>query len=160
MQSIECETAEGIVHRLWEPLALKAAPPNAYAAKFSIPYAIAAGLILDDAGLSAYTEPLVQRADLRALAAKVRYVVDPANPYPHRFTGHVRAKLTDGRIVEERQAYFKGGAEHPLSDADLEQKFRANCSHGGLDATRTQALLYCVNAAFGDGPVSLAALAG
>ena len=160
VQSIECETAEGIVHRLWEPLALKAAPPNAYAAKFSIPYAIAAGLILDDAGLSAYTEPLVQRADLRALAAKVRYVVDPANPYPHRFTGHVRAKLTDGRIVEERQAYFKGGAEHPLSDADLEQKFRANCSHGGLDATRTQALLDGVNSAFGDGPVSLAALTG
>jgi 2-methylcitrate dehydratase PrpD len=160
VQSIECETAEGIVHRLWEPLALKAAPPNAYAAKFSIPYAIAAGLILDDAGLSAYTEPLVQRADLRALAAKVRYVVDPANPYPHRFTGHVRATLNDGRVMEVRQTYFKGGAEHPLSDADLEQKFRANCSHGGLNASRTQAVLDCVNAAFGVGPVSLAALAG
>lgn len=160
VQSIECETAEGIVHRLWEPLALKAAPPNAYAAKFSIPYAIAAGLVLDDAGLSAYTEPLVQRADLRALAAKVRYVVDPANPYPHRFTGHVRVTLADGRVLEERQAYFKGGAEHPLSDADLEQKFRANCNHGGLDPTRTQAVLDCVDAAFGAGIVSLTALAG
>ena len=38
-----CETAEGIVHRLWEPLAEKQRPPNGYAAKFSIPYCIAAG---------------------------------------------------------------------------------------------------------------------
>lgn len=159
VRSIECETAEGIVHRLWEPLALKASPPNAYAAKFSIPYAIAAGLVLDDAGLSAYTEAMVQRADLRALAGKVRYVVDPANPYPKRFTGHVRVTLLDGRVLEERQGYFKGGAEHPLSDADLEQKFRANCAHGGLAAGHTKALLDCVNAAFGPGPVSLSALA-
>jgi 2-methylcitrate dehydratase PrpD len=159
VQSIECETAEGIVHRLWEPLAFKASPPNAYAAKFSIPYAIAAGLVLDDAGLSAYSEPIVQRADLRTLAAKVRYVVDPANPYPKQFTGHVRVTLTDGRVLEERQAFFKGGAEHPLSDTDLEQKFRANCAHGGLDTAHTQALLDCVNAAFGSGPVALAALA-
>ena len=42
---IECETAEGIVHRLWEPLAAKQAPPNGYAAKFSIPYAIAVGML-------------------------------------------------------------------------------------------------------------------
>lgn len=157
--SIECETAEGIVHRLWEPLALKAAPPNAYAAKFSIPYAIAAGLILDDAGLAAYTEPVVQRADLRALAARVRYVVDPANPYPRQFTGHVRATLVDGTVLEERQGYFKGGAEFPLSDADLEQKFRANCRHGGLDAARTDAVLACVQAAFAEHPQPFTLLA-
>ena len=160
VQSIECETAEGIVHRLWEPLALKASPPNAYSAKFSIPYAIAAGLVLDDAGLGAYTEAVVQRADLRALAAKVRYVVDPSNPYPKQFTGHVRVTLNDGRVLEERQGYFKGGADNPLSDVDMEQKFRANCQHGGLDAAHTQSILDCVNAAFGPGVVSLTALAG
>jgi 2-methylcitrate dehydratase PrpD len=140
-------------------LALKAAPPNAYAAKFSIPYAIAAGLVLDDAGLSAYTEAMVKREDLRALAAKVNYVVDPANPYPRQFTGHVRVHLKDGRVLEERQAFFKGGAAHPLSDTDLEQKFRANCQHGGLDAAQTQALLDTVNSALLGGPLSFSALA-
>ena len=49
--SIECKTAEGIVHRLWEPLAAKQNPPNGYAAKFSIPYAIAVGMLRGDAGL-------------------------------------------------------------------------------------------------------------
>ncbi len=137
---IDCETAEGIVHRLWEPLANKAAPPNAYAAKFSIPYAIAVALLKDNAGLGEYTNELAHNPALRALAAKVHYTVDPANPYPKQFTGHVKATLHDGRVFEHRQAYFKGGVEHPLSDADLRHKFHANCKHGGLPAAQAQAL--------------------
>lgn len=149
---IECETAEGIVHRLWEPLALKQSPPNAYAAKFSIPYAIAAGLLLDNAGLGEYSEAVVQRADLRALAARVRYVVDPANPYPRQFTGHVRVTLHDGRVMEARQGFFQGGADHPLSDADLETKFFANCLHGQVEQAQAQAMLTMLQQLF-DAPV-------
>lgn len=137
---IECETAEGIVHRLWEPLAAKRAPPNGYAAKFSIPYAIAVALLRDNAGLSEYGDRQVKDPALRALAAKVSYRVDPANPYPRQFTGHLRVTLDDASVHEHRQAYFKGGAEHPLSDADLEHKFFANCAHGGMQRTEAAIL--------------------
>ena len=129
---IECETAEGIVHRLWEPLAVKRAPQNGYAAKFSIPYAIAVALVHDDAGLGQYGDAQVKQAAVLGLAAKVAYIVDPANPYPRQFTGHLRVTLDDGTVHEHRQAFFKGGAEHPLSDADLAHKFFANCAHGGM----------------------------
>jgi hypothetical protein len=44
-----------------------------------------------------------------ALASKVRYVVDPSNPYPRAYTGHVRFTLADGRMVEERQPFIRGG---------------------------------------------------
>src|SRR3954468_325070 len=87
---VVCETAEGIVHRLWEPLADKQRPPNAYFAKFSQPYCIAAGFVLGHAGLDAFTEERVRDERLRSLAAKVRYEIDPKNPYPDEFTGHVR----------------------------------------------------------------------
>ena len=146
--AIECETAEGIVHRLWEPLASKQAPPNAYAAKFSIPYAIAVALLKDNAGLSEYTDTLAHDSVLRALAAKVRYVVDPANPYPKQFTGHLRATLHDGTLREHRQAHFKGGAQHPLSDADLLHKFHANCAHGGLARNKSEALAAALQGLF------------
>ncbi|MGG5818570.1 MmgE/PrpD family protein [Falsiroseomonas sp. HW251] len=139
--SITCETAEGILHRLWEPLASKQSPPNAYAAKFSVPYCIAAGLILGGAGLEAFTEEMVQRPDLRALCAKVSYVVDPENPYPRAYTGHIRATLRDGSVVEERQTHLRGGAADPLSRAEIEAKARANCLHGGWDAGRAAALI-------------------
>jgi 2-methylcitrate dehydratase PrpD len=137
---IDCETAEGIVHRLWEPLANKQAPPNAYAAKFSIPYAIAVALLRDNAGLGEYTDALAHSPELRALAAKVHYTVDPGNPYPKAFTGHVKATLHNGTVFEHRQAYFKGGVEHPLRDADLGHKFHANCAHGGLPQAQALAL--------------------
>ena len=136
--SIECETAEGIVHRLWEPLAAKQAPSNGYAAKFSTPYAIACGILRGDAGLADYADSAVQDPALRRLAAKVRYVVDPANPYPHQFTGHLRVTLQDGQRFEHRQDFFQGGADHPLSDADLQAKFAANCSYGGMAPEATQ----------------------
>jgi 2-methylcitrate dehydratase PrpD len=126
-----CEVAEGTVHRLWEPLAEKQAPPNAYAAKFSTPFCIAVAFLTGDAGLAAFTDATVADPRVRALAGKVRYVIDPANPYPAAYTGHVRAVLKDGRVVEERQSHLRGGAKEPLSRAAIEAKFFANAAHGG-----------------------------
>ncbi len=138
---IECETAEGIVHRLWEPLTNKQNPPNGYAAKFSIPYAIAVGMLRDDAGLGEYQEAVVQDAKVRALAAKVRYVVDPNNPYPRQFTGHLRVILKNGEVREARQGHFRGGVDEPLSFDDLVKKFRANCHYGGMTAAQCDGML-------------------
>lgn len=159
IKSIECNTAEGIVHRLWEPLALKQSPPNGYAAKFSIPYAIAVGLTFDDAGLGEYAEAVVQRPDLRALAAKVSYIVDPSNPYPKQFTGHLRITLHNGEVHEHRQGFFKGGVDHPMSDADLQQKFLANCRYGQVSDAQAQTLLQQLGSVFRADSVELSALA-
>ena len=126
--------------RLWEPLATKRAPQNAYAAKFSIPYAIAVALLRDNAGLGEYTDTLVLDAELLRLMSKVNYTIDPANPYPKQFTGHLKVTLTDGTVHEHHQGYFKGGVDHPMSDADLRHKFFANCAHGGLSDTQARAL--------------------
>jgi 2-methylcitrate dehydratase PrpD len=152
-----CEVAEGTVHRLWEPLASKQAPPNPYAAKFSVPFCIAAGLILGDAGLAAFTEATVRDPRLRALAGKIRYVVDPANPYPRAYTGHIRAKLRSGEVVEERQPHLRGGAQEPLSAAAIEDKFLANAEFGGWSRKKAEAARALVRRLF-DGPIDLTAL--
>ena len=119
-------------------LAAKRHPPNGYAAKFSIPYAIAVGMLRGDAGLLDYEEAVVHDPAVRALAASVRYVIDPDNPYPDQFTGHVRVTLRGGEVREARQGHFRGGAQEPLAPADLEAKFHANCVYGGW--TREQAV--------------------
>ena len=155
IERIECDTAEGIVHRLWEPLAAKQQPPNGYAAKFSIPYAIAVGLLRDDAGLAEYDDALVHDAALTALARKIHYRVDPANPYPQRFTGHLRVLLKDGREIVERQDYFRGGAENPLSDVAIEKKFFANCAFGGMSAAAAEALARAARTVFSQTTVNL-----
>jgi 2-methylcitrate dehydratase PrpD len=144
--AIECKTAEGIVHRLWEPLAAKQSPPNGYAAKFSIPYAIAVGMLRGDAGLIEYEDAVVRDPSVRALAAKVRYVIDPDNPYPRQFTGNVRVVLNSGEVREASQDHFRGGRDEPLSTEALEAKFVANCIYGGWSADRANEALTALKA--------------
>ena len=156
--SIECKTAEGIVHRLWEPLAAKQNPPNGYAAKFSIPYAIAVGMLRGDAGLVDYEESVVHDPAVRALAGKVRYVVDPDNPYPRQFTGHLRVTLKSGEVREASQGHFRGGREEPMSAEALESKFIANCAYGGWSTDRARNALAVLRGLRAAPRVDLAAL--
>jgi 2-methylcitrate dehydratase PrpD len=152
-----CEVGEGTVHRLWEPLAAKQRPANGYAGKFSTPYCIAAGFVRGNVGLGDFSDAAVKDSPVLALAGKVRYVIDPDNPYPKNFTGHIRATLRDGSVVEERQPYMRGGAQEPLTRADIEEKFLLNVRHGGWSADRAAGALKLIAALF-DGPVKLATL--
>ena len=156
---IVCEVAEGTVHRLWEPLAEKQAPPNAYAAKFSVPFCMAAAFVTGGAGLSAFTAATVADPRIRALAARIRYVVDPRNPYPTAYTGHLRATLADGSVVEEHQPHLRGGVQEPLSRAEIEAKFLANAAHGGWPRARVDAARDLARRLF-EGPIDLSPLRG
>jgi 2-methylcitrate dehydratase PrpD len=147
------------VHRLWDPLPAKHRPPNAYIAKFSAPFNIAVAFVTGGAGLGAFTEETVRDERILGLASKVRYVVDPMNPYPKAYTGHVRMTLKDGRVIEERQPHIRGGAHEPLTRADIEAKFMGNCEYGGWKKERAQRFLDSVPAFF-DKPVDLAPLRG
>ena len=159
IEEIVCEVGEGTVHRLWEPLADKQRPPNGYAAKFSTPYCIAAAFLHGGLGLGAFTDAAAADPAVRALAAKVRYVVDPDNPYPNNYTGHLRARLRGGRVIEERRPHMRGGAHEPLTRADIEEKFTLNCRHGGWSDARTAAMLALAHRLY-DGPIDLAPLRG
>ncbi len=141
INEIVCEVAEGTVHRLWEPLADKQRPRNGYAAKFATPYLLATGFVQGGVGLAAFTEAAIGDALVLALAAKVRYVIDPLNPYPNNYTGHIRATLNNGSVFEERQPYLRGGAQEPLTRQDVTDKFALNAQHGGWSKSRSDAAL-------------------
>jgi 2-methylcitrate dehydratase PrpD len=154
-----CDVGEGTVHRLWEPLAAKQAPNNGYAGKFSQPYCIAAGFIRGNVGLSDFSDLAVKEPAVVALAKKVRYRIDPDNPYPNNFTGHIRATLRDGSVIEERQPHMRGGAHEPLSRNDIEDKFLLNVRHGGYDDARARAALDLAKNVFGS-RIDLSSLRG
>jgi 2-methylcitrate dehydratase PrpD len=149
-----CEVGEGTVHRLWEPLADKQRPANGYAGKFSTPYCIAAGFVRGNVGLSDFADAAVKDPAVLAAAAKVRYVVDPGNPYPANFTGHIRAVMHDGRVIEERQPHLRGGSREPLTRQDIEDKFVLNARHGGWPEARIAPTLARARALY-DGPLDV-----
>jgi 2-methylcitrate dehydratase PrpD len=141
---IVCRTAQGPVHRLWEPLADKQRPASSYGAKFSLPYCIAVMLIRGRAGLEEFTDDAIRDASVLALAKKVRYELDPSIDYPRHFSGHVQIRLADGSVLEENQPHPRGGFEDPLPPEEIESKFRANAQLR-LPPARAEEIVAAVN---------------
>jgi 2-methylcitrate dehydratase PrpD len=153
---IVCQVGEGTVHRLWEPLAEKRAPSTSYSAKFSVPYCVAVGFIDRAAGLEQFAEGRVADPEIRALAAKVRYEVDPANEYPRNYSARIAVTLNDGsrreaqqphlRRREAQQPHLRGGTHEPLERDEILAKFRANTAFGGWPRAKADRLeAYCLS---------------
>jgi hypothetical protein len=74
------------------------------------------------------------------LAAKIRYEINPRDPYPATFTGHLRASLKNGDVIEIRQNHLRGGIQAPLTAAEIEGKCVDNALYGGWTQGRAAGL--------------------
>ncbi len=142
--AIRCRTAAGPVPRLWEPLAAKHAPPNGYAAKFSLPYLVAVIVVKGRAGLAEFTDEAVRDPEVLRVAERVTYELDAAIDYPRQFVGDVQVTLADGRVIRERQDRPRGGPGAPMTREELEAKFRGN-ARLALPEGRVEQLIRGVN---------------
>ena len=142
--AIRCRTAAGPVPRLWEPLAAKHAPPNGYAAKFSLPYLLASIFVRGRAGLAEFTDGAVREADVLRVARTVSYELDATIDYPRQFIGDVEVTLAGGRTLRERQDRPRGGPDAPLTREEIEAKFRGNAALV-LPAPQVERALAAVN---------------
>ncbi len=140
IESVVCDTGEGLVHRLWEPLAAKHRPPSGYAAKFSMPVCMALGFFDGDAGLAQFTDERIRDPEVLDLARKIAYRIDPENEYPRNYTGHMRVRLRSGEVRDYRQPHMRGGRREPLGEAEIRAKFHSNAAHGGWSRDRADAL--------------------
>jgi 2-methylcitrate dehydratase PrpD len=109
---------------------------------------MAVGFFDGKAGLAQFTEARIADPAVLALASKIRYLIDPANQYPRKFTGHLRATLADGSTREFRQPHMRGGAGAPLLSVELESKFIDNVMYGGWDAASAERLMRASRAIF------------
>jgi 2-methylcitrate dehydratase PrpD len=158
IRRIHCLTSEGYVHRLWEPIEMKRNPPTDYAAKFSVPFGVALGLVRGRAGLADFSADAIRDESLLRVSRLVSYEIDPADPYPARFTGNITVELDDGSVCEARQDHMRGGVEAPLKGSDVEAKFEANARYGGTEAP-DRLLDLCRDILGGRGAAAIAGLA-
>jgi 2-methylcitrate dehydratase PrpD len=140
--AIECIVPQIEVALVCEPLAAKRIPMSPYAAKFSLPYAVAAALIDGKVSHRTFTTEAVTRRQVLDLAARVNYRIAAPDEtmFPRYFPGWFKATLQDGRCLEERIDVNLGTPENPLSRAALEAKFRDNATMV-LPATQVETLL-------------------
>ena len=106
------------------------APATSLAARFSIPWAVAAALVLGRTDPSAFDETALGDARIRDLARRVVITTDPAMS-PRRVdapTARVRVMLRDGRTLEETTTVVRGDALSPVPREEITAKFLALAS--------------------------------
>ncbi|HEY6751376.1 MAG TPA: MmgE/PrpD family protein [Rubrobacteraceae bacterium] len=131
IEEIELGAATPTLRTIAEPEEEKAKPKTGYAAKFSGPFTVATALLgggglgvsLDD-----FTDEAVKDRVKLDLASRVRCVTDEKcdRIFPNQFPAVLRVWLKSGEEREARVSHNRGGPENPLSNEELETKFRTN----------------------------------
>ena len=101
-------------------------PKTLYEAKFSLEYVMAAALVTGRVRFAAFTEDLLADPVMKANMAKVSRHVDDAaeEAFPNRRSAVVTITTTEGETFEHYSPTRKGDPDAPLSDAELEDKYR------------------------------------
>jgi 2-methylcitrate dehydratase PrpD len=103
------------------------APASSLAARFSIPWAVAAALVLGRTDPSAFDARALADTRIRALAQRVEIRTDP-DMTPRRAdvpTAHVRLVLRGGKTLERTTSVVRGDALSPVPREEITAKFVA-----------------------------------
>jgi len=133
----QVERIELKVHSLVLELTGKKEPADGLQAKFSVYHGCAAGLTFGRAAEEEFDDAVVNRPDMVALRRKVVATVDDAID---EASVDVTAVLADGQRVHVFVEHAIGSLANPMTDAQLEAKFRG-MSDGVLGAARCSELI-------------------
>ena len=133
----QVERIELKVHSLVLELTGKKEPQDGLQAKFSVYHGCAAGLTFGYAAEDEFSDEVVNRADMVALRRKVVATVDDSID---EASADVTAVLKDGRRVHVFVEHAIGSLQNPMTDANLEAKFRG-LSDPILGAAQTSELI-------------------
>lgn len=112
-------------------------PDTALAAKFSMEFVMASGLIAHRVSLAELTDPFVQRKDvqdtMRLVERELTDESDEANPGLAPWD-QVKIELVSGQVLESEQVTRASGhAERPLTDSQLHEKFEDCLTSSGSE---------------------------
>lgn len=102
------------------------APRTAFEAKFSLPYCVAVALLTGRVRLDAFSKERLADGRLKDLMDKVELRVEPdmEAAFPGHRAATVEIGTVDGRRFTHHAPTRKGDPDNPLSDGELEDKFR------------------------------------
>jgi 2-methylcitrate dehydratase PrpD len=99
----------------------KKTPQTGLEGKFSVYHSVAAALIYGAAGEAEYADAVVRDAKLVALRDRVSAEIDKTLRDDE---AHLRVTLKDGRVLDKHVPHAIGSIERPMTNPDLEAKFR------------------------------------
>jgi len=101
-------------------------PSTSYEAKFSIPYCVALAALNRPVDLAAFTPAGLRDAEVRAMMARVELSLDgeAEAAFPAMRAAEVAITTRGGQVHRYRQPTRRGDPDFPMSDADIDAKFR------------------------------------
>jgi len=137
LRASEIERVELRVHPLVLELTAKRTPTRGLEGKFSVYHSAAVALLRGVVGQREYSDDVVRDPEVVALRDRVTATADPSVREEEVFA---RVVLASGRALEMHIEHVVGSLENPLSDRDLETKFRGQ-AEGLLSGGEIQELL-------------------
>lgn len=116
------------------------------AARVSVPYCIAVAAVDRVLTQAQFAPARIDDPLVRQVLSRTEVIADPEldKLYPAKFPARVTITLDDGQAFSETVLLPKGDPGAPLTDAELDDKFRANCvgrlSAEAIDRLRTAIL--------------------
>ncbi len=100
-------------------------PKNALQAKFSMEFCMAALLLYGSAGLTQFTDEVVNRPEVQALIRRVHFGVNAEAERAgyNKMTTIIDIHLKDGRTVSGRADFGKGSPADPMTYDEVAEKF-------------------------------------
>ena len=139
-RKLKAEDIESIALRT-HPLVLeltgKKTPQVGLEGKFSVYHSAAVAIIHGAGGEAQYSDACVRDPKVIALRDRVSANADAAM---HEDQVHIAIRLKDGRTLEKFVEHAVGSLDRPMSDADLEAKFRG-LAEGILSGSETDKLI-------------------
>jgi 2-methylcitrate dehydratase PrpD len=138
--NLKADEVEGIVikaHPLVLELTGKKTPQSGLEAKFSVYHSSAVAIIYGAAGENEYGDAVVRDPAVIGLRERVTAVVEQSM---HEDQVHITLKLRNGKTLEKFVEHAIGSIARPMSDADLETKFRG-LARGILSTAETERLI-------------------
>ena len=137
---LKAEDIESIalrVHPLVLELTGKRTPRVGLEGKFSVYHSCAAAIIFGAAGEAQYSDEAVRDPGVVALRDKVTAAVEKG---VHEDQVYITVRLKNGKVLEKHVEHAVGSLDRPMSDFDLEAKFRG-LAEGILSKPETDKLI-------------------
>ncbi len=111
------------------------APDTPHRGRFSLQHCFAWTLLSGPPDLEAFTVEKLTNDEAKLLRQKIRVEASDAltAQFPERYPASVNIQLTNGSTIEEHVLTAKGDPENPMSEAELDEKFRLLVSAAGHD---------------------------
>jgi 2-methylcitrate dehydratase PrpD len=123
-------------------------PKTGLEAKFSMEFCMAILLLRGKAGLSEFTDQVVQRTDVQDLIHRINFYVDPEAERAgyDKMTSLLKIHFKDGRVIAGRADFGKGSPADPMTFEEAATKFRGCADYAEWPKTKTEKIIDFVKA--------------